>query len=129
MDVLIVGGGMAGLTLAFWLDRLGHHPVIVEQSPRLRDEGYGIDFFGPGYDVAEKMDMLPELGHIRSALARMTFVDATGRRRAALKYETLRQRVLDGRHLVLMRGDLERVLYSRIGRRVPERFGVSIAGF
>jgi 2-polyprenyl-6-methoxyphenol hydroxylase-like FAD-dependent oxidoreductase len=59
MDVLIVGGGIAGLTLAFWLERRGHTPVIVEQAPGVRAGGYLLDFFGPGYDVAERMGLLP----------------------------------------------------------------------
>ena len=36
MDVLIVGGGIAGLTTAFWLERLGHRPTVVERAPDLR---------------------------------------------------------------------------------------------
>ena len=38
MKVLISGGGIAGLTLALCLHRHGHEPVIVERSPKVRDE-------------------------------------------------------------------------------------------
>ena len=34
--VLISGGGIAGLTLAYWLQRRGLQPTIIEQAPRLR---------------------------------------------------------------------------------------------
>ena len=37
MRVLVVGGGIAGLTLAWWLQRSAHTPVVVEKAPRLRD--------------------------------------------------------------------------------------------
>ncbi len=58
MNVLISGAGIAGLTLAFWLHRHGHEPFIVERSPRLREEGYMIDFFG--LTVRYRRDPLPD---------------------------------------------------------------------
>jgi 2-polyprenyl-6-methoxyphenol hydroxylase-like FAD-dependent oxidoreductase len=61
MDVLIVGGGIAGLTTAFWLERLGHRPTVLERAPALRAGGYVIDFCGPGYTIAERMGLEPEL--------------------------------------------------------------------
>ncbi|HVC32294.1 MAG TPA: NAD(P)-binding protein [Chloroflexota bacterium] len=47
MKILIAGAGIAGLTLAYCLERHGHHPVVVEKLPGLRDAGYMIDFSGP----------------------------------------------------------------------------------
>ena len=41
--VLISGGGIAGLTLAYWLHHHGLQPTIVELAPHLRPEGYAID--------------------------------------------------------------------------------------
>ena len=80
MRVLISGGGIAGLTLAFWLKRGGHDPLVVERSPALRDEGYMIDFFGSGYDVSERMGILANLERIHYQIPRLTFVDASGAR-------------------------------------------------
>ena len=40
--VLISGGGIAGLTLAYWLHHHGLQPTIIEQAPGLRPEGYAI---------------------------------------------------------------------------------------
>ena len=34
MRVLIVGAGIAGPTLAYWLLRAGHEPTLVERAPR-----------------------------------------------------------------------------------------------
>jgi 2-polyprenyl-6-methoxyphenol hydroxylase-like FAD-dependent oxidoreductase len=59
--ILISGGGIAGLTLAYWLHHYGLQPTVIEQAPHLRPEGYGIDFGGSGWDVAERMQLLPEL--------------------------------------------------------------------
>ena len=61
MRVLVVGAGIAGLTLALCLERNGHEVVVVERSPSLRSGGYMLDFFGSGYDDAERLGLLPKL--------------------------------------------------------------------
>jgi len=61
MKVLISGGGIAGPTLAYWLQKSGHEVLLVEHSPRLRSGGYVIDFWGVGYDIAEKMGLIPRI--------------------------------------------------------------------
>ncbi len=59
MRVLIVGAGIAGPTLAYWLLRAGHQPTLVERAAELRPGGYLVDFWGAGFDVAERMSILP----------------------------------------------------------------------
>jgi 2-polyprenyl-6-methoxyphenol hydroxylase-like FAD-dependent oxidoreductase len=54
-SVLISGIGVAGPTLAYWLALYGFKTALVEKSPQLRTGGYIIDFWGRGFDVAEKM--------------------------------------------------------------------------
>jgi 2-polyprenyl-6-methoxyphenol hydroxylase-like FAD-dependent oxidoreductase len=103
MDVLISGGGIAGLTLAFSLRRYGRRLVIVEKPPSLRDEGYMIDFFGSGYDAAEKMGLLPDFEKIH--------------------------KLFGSRHFNFMRGDLEPLLYSVIRDWVPVRFSTMVESF
>jgi len=61
MRIIINGAGIAGPTLAFWLRKAGHEVLLVEAAPQLRSGGYVIDFWGGGYDVAEKMGLLPRL--------------------------------------------------------------------
>ena len=46
MSVAINGAGVAGPTLAYWLRRFGHEPVLFEKAPALRTGGYLIDFWG-----------------------------------------------------------------------------------
>jgi 2-polyprenyl-6-methoxyphenol hydroxylase-like FAD-dependent oxidoreductase len=48
MRVLICGGGIAGLTLAFWLHHFDFEPVLIEQAAGIRHDGYGLDFYGTG---------------------------------------------------------------------------------
>jgi hypothetical protein len=60
-NILISGCGVAGLTLARWLLRFGFNPTIIEKRSDLSDEGYMIDFYSSGFDVAEKMGLLDQL--------------------------------------------------------------------
>jgi 2-polyprenyl-6-methoxyphenol hydroxylase-like FAD-dependent oxidoreductase len=129
MNVLISGGGIAGLTLAFWLHRHGHRPFIVERSPRLREEGYMIDFFGPGYGASERMGILSDIEGIHYQIPSLSFIDSRGNERFSLEYAALRKNLFGGRHFNFMRGDLETLLYSRIEDRVRLSFGTTVESF
>ncbi|RLQ92293.1 FAD-dependent monooxygenase [Falsibacillus albus] len=125
MNVLIVGAGIAGLTLADQLDREGHAVEIIEKSPGLRTEGYMMDFFGAGYDVAEKIGLIEDLRTIHYPIDSLRVKNADGTTKYSLNYQSL-IKLLDGRHFNFMRGDLERVLYERIKERVQVTYGTSI---
>ncbi len=87
-----------------------------------------IDFFGSGYDVSEKMGLLPDLEKIHYPISRLGFVDETGRERFSIAYASFR-RLFDGRHFNFMRGDLERLLYSKIKDHLRLRFGTKVESF
>lgn len=125
MKILIVGAGIAGLTLADLLLRDGNSVHIIEKSPGLRTEGYMIDFFGAGYEVAEKMDLLSDLQAIHYPIDALRVKKSNGTGKYDLKYEILRQ-LLDDRHFNFMRGDLERVLYERVKDRIQLTYGTTI---
>ena len=63
--VLISGAGIAGPTLAFWLKAAGFQPTLVERAPALRTGGYVIDFWGLGYEIAERMGLASEINSDR----------------------------------------------------------------
>lgn len=125
MRVLISGAGIAGLTLAWLLERDGHEVVMVERAPALRTEGYMMDFFGAGYDACEKLGWLDDLAAIHYPIPHLTFLDGHGREQVAVPYAEFR-RLFDGRHFNFMRGDLERLLHAKVEGRVEIRFGTSI---
>lgn len=61
MKILISGAGIGSLTLAYWLQRSGHQPIIVEKALDIRPTGYIIDFAGTGWEVANRMNIIPQL--------------------------------------------------------------------
>ncbi|MGH3977661.1 MAG: FAD-dependent oxidoreductase [Pseudonocardiaceae bacterium] len=126
MKAVICGAGIAGLSLAWWLDHYGWDVTVIERAPALRDEGYMIDFFGSGYDVADLMGLLPRLQQASYPVDEVSYVDRRGKRICGLDYYATGARSLDGRLLSLLRGDLEHALVDALGDRVPIRFGRSV---
>lgn len=57
-DILIVGGGLAGLALAGYLARQGHEPTIVEQADEWRASGYGIGLWEDARAVLDELGCL-----------------------------------------------------------------------
>ena len=129
MRVVICGAGIAGLTLAWCLERQGHEPLIVERAPRLRDDGYMLDFFGTGLDVAERLGLWPDLERLHDPVERLVFVDDRGRQRVCLPYAQMRSRLFRGRHFNFMRGALEGILYNKLRGRAGICFGTTVRSF
>ncbi len=123
--VLISGGGIAGLTLAYWLHHHGLQPSIIEQARRRRPEGYAIDFAGSGWDVAERMNLISALRQGQVTAPYFIFKDDAGRTLARLPTAVF-QRAFQDKMVQTMRPDLEAALYGTIRDTVPIRFSTSI---
>jgi 2-polyprenyl-6-methoxyphenol hydroxylase-like FAD-dependent oxidoreductase len=119
MRALIWGAGIAGLALARLLDAMGWQVGLVKRATGLRD------FFGPGFDATESMDLLPRLGEKVYTVNEVNYLDDSGRPRAALNYQRM-VRSLDGRLLSLSRSDLARALHEGLSQRVRQQYGSTV---
>jgi 2-polyprenyl-6-methoxyphenol hydroxylase-like FAD-dependent oxidoreductase len=125
MNVVICGAGIAGLTLANRISALGGDVTLLERTPGPRSQGYMIDFFGPGYDAAEAMGLLPAIDGVAYSVDEVSLVDEHGRRRAGVPYAQFAKAV-DGRLRSVMRPDLEQVLRHNLPEDVDLRFGTTL---
>lgn len=114
MDVLISGLGVAGPTLAYWLRRGGFNPTIVEEAPAPRNGGYVIDFWGVGFDIAEKMGLIPDLMERGYIVQEVRMVGADGRKVGGFDAKVF-SRATGGRYVSLPRGELSAALQNTIG--------------
>ncbi len=63
-DVLIVGGGLAGLALANYLARFDYEPTIVEQRTEWGRGGYGIGLWAEGQSVLADLGLLSSVREV-----------------------------------------------------------------
>ncbi|AGM03998.1 FAD-dependent monooxygenase [Amycolatopsis keratiniphila] len=127
MKVAICGAGITGLALAHRLATLDVEVVVLERAAGPREQGYMIDFFGPGFDAVEEMGLLPQVEESAYRVDEATLLDEHGRRRAAIDYVQFAKSVR-GRLCSIMRPDLERVLRSGLPSTVDVRFGAGVTG-
>jgi 2-polyprenyl-6-methoxyphenol hydroxylase-like FAD-dependent oxidoreductase len=125
--ILVSGAGIAGCCLAWWLERDGNAVTLVERAGEPRKGGYVIDFWGLGYEVAERMGLLPELRRQDLAVEEFRVVDRNGRKVSGIDQGAI-QKMTGGRVMSLQRSALALALYESIKGRVDVRFGESLTG-
>jgi 2-polyprenyl-6-methoxyphenol hydroxylase-like FAD-dependent oxidoreductase len=124
MRVLISGAGIAGPTLAYWLHRLGHQPTLVELAPEPRRGGYAVDFWGAGFDVAERMGIVPQLRRSGYRFREVRAVDRHGRRIASFAPSMF---VGTGdRYVTIARSDLAAAISGALAGEVETVFGDTV---
>ncbi|MBX6169597.1 MAG: FAD-dependent monooxygenase, partial [Thermobispora bispora] len=120
MRAIVCGAGIAGMALAWHLERAGWDVELVERAPAFRDGGYMIDFYGPGLEAAERMGLRPRLEEVRRPVHEIGYVDGSGRQTSRLAVKAGFAEVVS-----LLRGDLARVLAEQV--RAPVRYGTTVA--
>ena len=113
MDVLISGAGIAGPTLAYWLLEYGMQPTIVERAPTLRTGGYVIDFWGAGFDIADRMGLSEEIKNRGYQIQEVRIVNSRGERVAGFPAATF-ARATQGRYTSLPRGVLASAIFRNL---------------
>jgi 2-polyprenyl-6-methoxyphenol hydroxylase-like FAD-dependent oxidoreductase len=125
--VLISGTGIAGPTLAYWLKAAGFAPTLIERAPTLRAGGYVIDFWGLGYDIAERMGLLAQINRAGYHVREMRIVDDAGKRIAGFGTNVFAE-LTGGRYVTLPRSELSRLLLEAIKDETETIFGDEVIG-
>jgi 2-polyprenyl-6-methoxyphenol hydroxylase-like FAD-dependent oxidoreductase len=125
MRILISGSGIAGPTLAYWLLQYGFTPTILEIAPKLRTGGYIIDFWGAGFEIAERMEVLAEIRQKGYAIRDVRVVNESGKQVAGFPADVF-DRMTHGHFVSVPRGDLAASIFRKIEGKVETIFGDSI---
>jgi 2-polyprenyl-6-methoxyphenol hydroxylase-like FAD-dependent oxidoreductase len=126
MRILISGASIAGPTLAFWLERYGHEPTLMERSPGMRKTGgHAVDLFRPALEVVERMGILPAVERRSTGPERIVVLRGNGQVAARVDRQHLFGALSDG-HLEIMREDLSEELHTALNGRVETLWGDSI---
>jgi 2-polyprenyl-6-methoxyphenol hydroxylase-like FAD-dependent oxidoreductase len=124
-SVLISGAGIAGPALAFWLKAAGFEPTVVERTPALRSGGYVIDFWGLGYDLAERMGLIAEINRTGYHVRELSVVNGAGHRVAGFGTAVFSE-LTDGRYVTLPRSALSQLLFGKVKDHIETIFGDEI---
>jgi len=125
--VLICGAGISGPTLAFWLQAAGFRTTLVENAPALRTGGYVIDFWGLGYDIADRLGLASDIERVGYHMRELQIVNDRGKRVAGFGTRVFRE-LTGGRFVTLGRSDLSRLLFEKVKRTTEVIFGNEIIG-
>lgn len=123
---LIVGGGVAGLSAAWWLARIGWQSLVIERAPDLRADGYILGLSGPGYEVARRMGILPALQQHNRHINENVFRGRDGREILRLRYHEF-MRGLEW--VTLSRTALVDVLHEATRGRAEIQYGTTLTGY
>jgi FAD-dependent urate hydroxylase len=130
LRVAIVGAGIGGLTAALCLHRLGHHPIVVEQTRQLLPIGAGISLWPNGIKVLNLLGLGADVAAIGGTMDRMAYADQDGRTLLDFSLLELYGRVGE-RARPVARAELQELLLARVRSELgPDavRLGVRATG-
>ncbi len=124
---LVSGASVAGPVLAYWLERFGYAPTVVERTPEVRmgTGGHAVDLFGPAVELMDWMGLEGQVESARTVTRVFSFI-RPGRPPVDVSAETASEGV-SSRHVEIMRGDLARILHEAARHRVEYVFDDSVA--
>ena len=130
MKTLIIGAGIAGNALAFWLSKLGHDVTIIERFPALRTTGLQIDLRGHGIEVLKRMGLEPAFRAKMAPEEGFEVVGSSGRQwgffPANRSGKGLQALTTD---YEIMRGDFCQLMYDATKDRAKYLFGTTVEAF
>ena len=104
LRVLVVGAGIAGPVVAYWLGKCNAQVTVIERSPGLFKSGQGIDIEGPALEIVRRMGVEQTIRSRTTGEKGLSFVDGDNKPLATF----------DGggftSDIEIMRGDLAEIL-------------------
>lgn len=110
--ILVIGAGIAGPTICFWLRKYGFNPTLIERSGQLRTGGYAIDIRGIATEIVQKMGIYDDIHAKRTSLLSKRYVDADGQTLSEEHGEKASFR--EGNDVEIVRGELVKILLGAI---------------
>lgn len=124
IKILVIGAGIAGPAVCYWLKRFGFAPVLSEKSAAIRKGGQPLDIRGVATDLTRNMGIYDQICDVRTGIAYGRFVDTNGNVLHEEHGEKFGFRQDD--EVEILRGDLVQILMNMITPDVPCRFNESI---
>jgi 2-polyprenyl-6-methoxyphenol hydroxylase-like FAD-dependent oxidoreductase len=112
MNILIVGSGIAGPNLAYWLSFNAAHTItILEKAPSLQAHGQNVDIQGTAVTCIRKMGLMPQVQEYTTKELGTRFIDSKGKPFAPLPIKEGSSASPTSEYEIL-RGDLAKLLHQ-----------------
>ncbi|MBA3602858.1 MAG: tetracycline destructase [Parachlamydiaceae bacterium] len=110
--ILVIGAGIAGPAVCYWLRKFGFSPILIEKSASIRKGGHALDVRGAAIDLVKRMGIYEKICNLRSQVEFGRYVDAEGKVLHEEKGEKFCYR--QGEDVEIIRGDLVKILIDAI---------------
>lgn len=125
MRAVVCGAGISGLSAAAFLARDGWQVLVVDHAEGPQLQGYLIDFFGPGWQAAARLGIVPRLHELGYQIQRLDYVDRNGKVRASLPFSRFAE-VVRGELTSILRPDLEFAIREMLPPAVERHYGRTV---
>ena len=121
-NILIVGGGIAGPALAFFLHRYGMKPVVVERALQLRASGQTVDLRAEGKEIVSRMGIESKVHEKTTQEQGVMIINSAGQSCASFDVNDSNGQSFT-KEIEILRGDLVNILYQHTRNDVEYIFG------
>ncbi|QSE87656.1 FAD-dependent monooxygenase (plasmid) [Rhodococcus pseudokoreensis] len=125
LKVIVSGAGVAGLSLAHWLARIGATPIVVERAPHVQTLGHYISLKGNGVEMVRRMGIFDACEARSAQLEEVRLYCAASGRLLRSEHTATLAKTLGG-YILFRRADLQAALYDLSAEHTDIRFGVQI---
>jgi len=112
IKILVIGAGIAGPAICYWLKRFGFSPVLMEKSAAIRKGGQALDIRGIATNIAREMGIYDQICAMRTRIECGRYVDRAGNVLHEEHGEKFSFRQDD--EVEILRGDLVEILMNTI---------------
>lgn len=127
--VLITGASIAGPALAWWLNRFGFTPVVVEKSPGPRPGGHAIDVRGVALTLLRNMGLADQAEARRTRMTGVSEIDRDGKELWRSEDFTISGGSFSLDAIEILRDDLSQILSGGLPEDIEIIYGDSVAGY
>ncbi|MGE9313049.1 FAD-dependent oxidoreductase [Niabella sp. CJ426] len=124
-NILISGGGIAGLTAAKFLSKQGHNITVIDKASSFSKVGFLISLKSFGVKIMDELGLSAKILQESSPSEFVSFLEANDEVIQHISYEKMNENI--ERSVLISRGGLHHVLYEDIKDHVTLLFNTTIS--
>ena len=123
--ILVSGASIAGLSTAYWMNRLGYKVTVIEMANEPRTNGAAVDLRGSTIDIVKRMGIFEQLKAHRLHVEKIEFKNADDHTEGSILLTNEGEELLDD-EIEIERDKFLGILYTKLKNDVDFIFNNSI---